>query len=159
MKLTGENRRTRGGGGGKPVPMPLCPPQIPHGLIRDRTRASAVEARRLTAWAVARPRCSFATLVTFPVEVSHGQDYVLCALLQGMVIFPNFDWDIYECAEQICFIPCPLSQQRRFFLSEHSEKSNLSLLTSWQGSPSSDCTCLSPSPLLFSPLICSAYGV
>jgi hypothetical protein len=36
---------------GKPVPVPLCPPQIPHGLTRDRTRASAVEGRRLAAWA------------------------------------------------------------------------------------------------------------
>jgi hypothetical protein len=37
---------------GKPVPVPLCPQQIPHGLTRDRTRVSAVggywnsEARR-----------------------------------------------------------------------------------------------------------------
>jgi hypothetical protein len=51
MKLTGENRQL----GEKPVPVPLCPPQTPHGLIRDRTRASAVEGRRLTAWAMARP--------------------------------------------------------------------------------------------------------
>jgi hypothetical protein len=36
-------------GGKKPVPVPLCPPQIPQGLTRDRTRASAVEGRRLTA--------------------------------------------------------------------------------------------------------------
>jgi hypothetical protein len=35
--------------GKKPVPVPLCPPQIPHGLTRDRTRASAVGGRRLTA--------------------------------------------------------------------------------------------------------------
>jgi hypothetical protein len=48
MKLTGENRRTRGGGG-EPVLVPLCPPQIQHGLTRDRTRASAVGGRRLTA--------------------------------------------------------------------------------------------------------------
>jgi hypothetical protein len=41
--------------GGKPVPVPLCPQQTPHGLTRDRTRVSAVEGRRLTAWAVARP--------------------------------------------------------------------------------------------------------
>ena len=27
--------------GEKPVPVPLCPPQISHGLARDRTRASA----------------------------------------------------------------------------------------------------------------------
>ena len=41
--------------GEKPVSMPLCPPQIPHGLTRDRGRASAVTGRRLTAWAMARP--------------------------------------------------------------------------------------------------------
>jgi hypothetical protein len=41
--------------GEKPVPLPLCPPQIPHGLTRDRTRSSAVRGRRLTAWAMARP--------------------------------------------------------------------------------------------------------
>jgi hypothetical protein len=41
--------------GEKPVPVPLCPPQIPHWLTRDRTRAAAVEGRRLTAWAMARP--------------------------------------------------------------------------------------------------------
>jgi hypothetical protein len=35
--------------GEKPVPVPLCPPQIPHGVSRDRTRASAVGCRRLTA--------------------------------------------------------------------------------------------------------------
>jgi hypothetical protein len=43
-----------GGGGEKPVPVPLCPPQIPHGLTRDRTRASAVRGWRLTVWAMAR---------------------------------------------------------------------------------------------------------
>jgi hypothetical protein len=41
--------------GDKPVPVPLCPPQIPHWLIRARTRASAVRGRRLTTWAMARP--------------------------------------------------------------------------------------------------------
>jgi hypothetical protein len=41
--------------GEKPVPVPLCPPQFPHGLTRHRTRASAVRGRRLTAWAMTRP--------------------------------------------------------------------------------------------------------
>ena len=41
--------------GEKPVPVPLCPPQIPHGLSRDRTRVSAVRGQRLTSWAMARP--------------------------------------------------------------------------------------------------------
>jgi hypothetical protein len=43
--------------GEKPVPMPLCPPRIPHGLTRDGTRASAMGGRRLTAWAMAWPSC------------------------------------------------------------------------------------------------------
>jgi hypothetical protein len=38
--------------GEKPFPVPLGPPQIPHGLTRDRTRTSAVRGPRLTA----RPR-------------------------------------------------------------------------------------------------------
>jgi hypothetical protein len=42
--------------GEEPVPMPLCPPQISHGLNRDRTRDSAVRGQRLTAWAIAQPR-------------------------------------------------------------------------------------------------------
>jgi hypothetical protein len=41
--------------GKKPVPVPLCPPQIPHELTRYRTRACALGGRRLTAWATARP--------------------------------------------------------------------------------------------------------
>jgi hypothetical protein len=40
--------------GEKPVPVPLCPPQIPHGLTRARTRDSAVRGRRLTTWVMAR---------------------------------------------------------------------------------------------------------
>jgi hypothetical protein len=35
-------------------PVPLRPAQIPHGLIRERTRASAVRGQRLTARAMAR---------------------------------------------------------------------------------------------------------
>ena len=45
MKLTGD----------KPVPVPLCPPQIPHEPTRGQAQASVVEGRRLTAWAMARP--------------------------------------------------------------------------------------------------------
>jgi hypothetical protein len=45
MKLTGEKEVLVE----KHVPVPLCPPQIPHGLTRDRTQASAVRGRRLTA--------------------------------------------------------------------------------------------------------------
>jgi hypothetical protein len=41
--------------GEKPIPVPHCPPQIPHELTRARTRASAVRGQRLTTWAMARP--------------------------------------------------------------------------------------------------------
>jgi hypothetical protein len=39
----------------KLVPVPPCPPEIPHGMIRKRNRASAVTRLRLTAWDMARP--------------------------------------------------------------------------------------------------------
>jgi hypothetical protein len=39
------NRNTRR----KPAPVPLCPPQIPHDLTWDRTRAAAAGSQRLTA--------------------------------------------------------------------------------------------------------------
>jgi hypothetical protein len=42
--------------GEKPLPVPFCPPQIPHRPTRDRNRASAVRGRRLTAWSMARLR-------------------------------------------------------------------------------------------------------
>jgi hypothetical protein len=54
--------------GEKPVPVPLCPPQIPHWLTRDRTRASAVGGRRLTAWAMAR-QCILYYLITYGMSV------------------------------------------------------------------------------------------
>jgi hypothetical protein len=42
--------------GEKTVPVPFCPPEIPHGQTRDRKRASAVRDWQLTAWAMARPK-------------------------------------------------------------------------------------------------------
>jgi hypothetical protein len=45
--------------GRKPAPAWLCPPQTPHDLIGDRTRAAAMRSRRPTAWATARPSVSW----------------------------------------------------------------------------------------------------
>jgi hypothetical protein len=45
MKIGRGNRSTQR----KPVPGPLCPPQIPHDETRARTRAAAVGSQRLTA--------------------------------------------------------------------------------------------------------------
>jgi hypothetical protein len=47
-------------------PMPLCPPQIPHDLIWDQTRAAAVGKRRLTVWAMARCAAFVTYCLTLP---------------------------------------------------------------------------------------------
>jgi hypothetical protein len=41
--------------GEKSAPVPLCPPQIPHGLVGARTQPSAVRIRRLTARDIVQP--------------------------------------------------------------------------------------------------------
>jgi hypothetical protein len=50
MKICRGNRSTRR----KPAPARLCPSQIPHDIIWDRTQAAAVGSWRLTASAVVR---------------------------------------------------------------------------------------------------------
>jgi hypothetical protein len=62
MKIGRGNRSTRR----KPAPAPLCSPQIPLDLTRDRTRAAAVGSQRLTAWAMAWPQ----VIVTSSMELS-----------------------------------------------------------------------------------------
>jgi hypothetical protein len=52
MKIGRGNRSTRR----KPVPVSLCPPQIPLDQTRARTRAATVGSQRLIAWAMTRPR-------------------------------------------------------------------------------------------------------
>ena len=47
--------------GGKPVPIPLRPPQIPHGLARYRNQASVVKEHQLTDWAIAQPSVTYHT--------------------------------------------------------------------------------------------------
>jgi hypothetical protein len=46
---------------GAPVPVPLCPPQIPHGLTWDRTWASAMRGRWSVTW-----YCTFRCTVVLP---------------------------------------------------------------------------------------------
>jgi hypothetical protein len=57
----GGMRIGRGSTRTKPAPVPLCPPQISHGLSWARTQAAAVGSRRLTASAMARPIMSLST--------------------------------------------------------------------------------------------------
>jgi hypothetical protein len=68
--ISGENGNTRR----KPAPVPLYPSQISHGLTWDRTRAATVGSRRLTASAMARPRCrtwSLCSITCTTINYSH----------------------------------------------------------------------------------------
>jgi hypothetical protein len=45
----------------KPVPVPLCPPQIPHGLTQDQSPASEVGGWKLTTSAIPQPKLEVAS--------------------------------------------------------------------------------------------------
>jgi hypothetical protein len=59
--------------GEKPIPVTLRPPQVSDGLPRDRTRACAVTSRRLTAWAMARPKRQSLPWTVFKYSVPTAQ--------------------------------------------------------------------------------------
>jgi hypothetical protein len=63
--------------------VPLCPPQIPHGLTREWTRASAVGGRRLTAWAMARPSRRFGVMKVIK-ERLHRLRFLYSAVNNGL---------------------------------------------------------------------------
>jgi hypothetical protein len=69
--------------GEKPVPVLLCPPQIPHGLTRDRTRASAVRGRLLTAWDMALP-----SLMILPVGCLSTISYLCLSVCLSLSLSP-----------------------------------------------------------------------
>jgi hypothetical protein len=81
--------------GENPVPVPLCPPQIPHGLNRDRTRASVVRGRRLTAWAMARPWRELplgfkrSISVMLMIQLSSTNELTTALLLSAVIVTEN----------------------------------------------------------------------
>jgi hypothetical protein len=79
MRIGRGNRSTRR----NPASVPLCPPQIPHDLTWDWTRAAAVGSQRLTAWAMARPYVSCYWWLWFVLVccVHFLTQYGLCQLL------------------------------------------------------------------------------
>jgi hypothetical protein len=70
--------------GEKPVPVPLCPPQISHGLTRARTRASAVTGRQLTTWAMARP-CQSVSYTVMVMVITQWRDMCRRVLEQPVI--------------------------------------------------------------------------
>jgi hypothetical protein len=67
----------------KPVPVPLCPPQIPHGLIWTWTWASTVRGRQLTFWAMARLLHSVKQIsgMTWPVITAYWSSILLLCFI------------------------------------------------------------------------------
>jgi hypothetical protein len=59
----------------KPVPVPLCPPQLPHGLTHVRNRTSTVRGWRLTTWAMAWPKLFSLVSAAFYNLVSTNEIY------------------------------------------------------------------------------------
>jgi hypothetical protein len=127
--------------GEKPVPVPLCPPQMPHGLTQDRTRASAVGGRRLTAWAMARPVCVLKLFISQHVLMLHISSYTrlsnhfdftcllgnyqeynapLCSCANGLS--PTAVLIIMFCVPQ--YLPFVLKRSRWFISCTCSENSN-----------------------------------
>jgi hypothetical protein len=73
--------------------VPLCPPQIPHDLAWDRTRAAAVESQRLTAWAMARPTytCKWSVLINLHATYlfSKRPSHSICHTPIGGASYPH----------------------------------------------------------------------
>jgi hypothetical protein len=101
MKIGRRNRSTRE----KPVPVPLCPPQIPLDQTRDRTRAAAMGSQRLSASAMARPayRDNF-TLLQRQVKF-----YTYKAMALPSLMYCSETWTRrFEAAEMrcLCYVAC-----------------------------------------------------
>jgi len=85
MVLTGENQNTLRK---KPVPVPLCTPQIPHGLAWIWTWTCVVTGQQLTAWASA---CTTFKLYHFCSFLKCTHIMLFCFLL---IYFPGVDLQI-----------------------------------------------------------------
>jgi hypothetical protein len=80
MRIGRGNRSTRR----KRAPVPLCPPQIPHDLTWDGTRAAAVGSQRLTARAMARPKLRSYRSIQF-YEENTGRVFVGFCFVLGFI--------------------------------------------------------------------------
>jgi hypothetical protein len=74
MILTGKTKEF----GENPVPVPLCPPQISHGLTWDQTQASVVTGQQLTTCVSIRPIYIAHELSLYKDSV-HTSQKMLCA--------------------------------------------------------------------------------
>jgi hypothetical protein len=94
--------------GEKPVPVPLCPPQIPHRLTRARTQPSAMRGRRLTTLAMTRSYDYFTVSIFGSSEVPQSSGYLFPETC-GMQTFENhvdecFIWCSTACWEETCHV-------------------------------------------------------
>jgi hypothetical protein len=101
MRIGRGNRSTRS----KPAPVP---PQIPHDLTWDRTRAAAVGSRQLNAWAMSRPRRMsnnhLITLVSFLLRSIHTYQWRVRSVPRASVL-KNIVAMYYNGRVQTCQVP------------------------------------------------------
>jgi hypothetical protein len=54
----------------KPVPAPLCPPQIPHRLIQAQTQALIVRGWQQTTCSIARPKQLYCAIFAMNEDIT-----------------------------------------------------------------------------------------
>jgi hypothetical protein len=74
---------------GKPALVPRSPPQIPYGLIWDRSSAAAVGNLRLTAWATARPYAFVTSCSELCKDVSYSHAFEITRRFSETALFPK----------------------------------------------------------------------
>ena len=96
----------------KPVPLSLCPSQIPHGLPCDGTPASSVRGRWPSVWATARPDISVTWLLFIACFLHFYSCYTAWQHNPGLStylkFFGRFWWKLTLCMSlllvKVCFI-------------------------------------------------------
>jgi hypothetical protein len=76
--------------------VPRCPPQIPHALTWDQTRATTVESQRLTAWAMTWPyhtvnlnNKSYRVYILYYIRDNTLS--LLCCVMVSILIWSNYN--------------------------------------------------------------------
>jgi hypothetical protein len=105
--LTGENQRIWR----KPVPVPLCPSQIPHGLACAWTHTAAVRSQQLTAWGYG-PNTSLYTKNTHKTH-SHKKLQLLNTNFLNTLYFILSYYNTYNIAPNTQFVAVVIPTQKQ----------------------------------------------
>jgi hypothetical protein len=95
--------------GPKPVPVPLCLPQISLRQTSDRTQASALRGRRIMAWVMARPTELQVSCCALHAALHHNAQY--CGPVSEASGWMNSGFDPYRLYIRPC---CSLISLRHY---------------------------------------------